>query len=73
MLLMMLLWFVMTLFCCAVVSFRFAMSAVTSLKLVFLLSRSGETETLAAGNGVVRPASVVARLLSQFLAAVGPQ
>jgi len=27
------------------------MSAVTPLRLVFLLSRSGETETLEAGNG----------------------
>lgn len=48
---MMLLWLVITLFCCAMVSFRFAIGAATSLRLVFLLSRSGKTETLAVGNG----------------------
>ena len=60
---------VMTLFCCAMVSFRFAISLATSFRLVFLLLRSGETETLAVGNGgssfrVGRGAVVVVCVLS---------
>ena len=51
------------------------MSAVTSSRLVFLLSRSDETETLAAGNGgssscVGRSTVVVVPVLSDCWASI---
>jgi len=47
----MLFWFVMTLLCCVIISFRFVMSLAISSRLVLLPLRLGETETLAVGNG----------------------
>jgi hypothetical protein len=48
---MMLFWFVMTLLCCVIISFRFVISLAISSRLVILPSRLGETETLTVGNG----------------------
>jgi len=47
----MLFWFVITLLCCVIISFRFVMSLAISSRLVLLPSCLGETEKLAVGNG----------------------
>ena len=71
----MLLWFVITLFCYTMVSFRFAISTAISLKLIFIPSRSGETETLAVKNKsslsyVNRGAVIAVRFLNDCWASI---